>query len=108
MSVLHRIAQRGMPLLADDVAGGRLKYHVERCISCQAEAARYRSLSRIIGSFASESYEPPFDLVPGVMASLDRPYHEAKRRVKSGAAASAAVAVAGAVVIARLVRRRAA
>lgn len=108
MRLLHHIAQRGMPSFVDSEARGQLKEHIDSCISCQAEASRYRSLSRIIGSFSSETYEPPFDLVPGVMASLDRPYHEATRRVKAGAAAGAAVAVAGAVVIARLVRRRAA
>ena len=106
MRLLHQIAQRGMPLLAEAGARGRLKDHIDSCISCQAEASRYRSLSRVIGSFSSEVYPPPFDLVPGVMASLRRPYHEAKRRVKAGAAA--AVAVAGAVFVARLVRRRAA
>jgi hypothetical protein len=97
-----------MPSFVDSGPRGQLKEHIDSCIGCQAEASRYRSLSRIIGSFASEKYEPPFDLVPGVMGSLERPYDEAKRRVKAGVAAGAAVAVAGAVVVARLVRRRAA
>ena len=108
MKVLHEIARRRMPLLFDSDKSGRLKTHIDTCISCQAEAARYRSLRRVLGTFSHELYEPPFDLVPGVMGALDRPYEEAKRQVKAGAAAGAAVAVAGLVVVAKLVRRRAA
>jgi hypothetical protein len=108
MRLLHQIAQFRMPLLADDATDGRLRDHIRSCISCQAEASRYRSLRRLVSSFGAEIHEPPFDLVPGVMAALDRPYLDAKRRSKAGAAAGAAVAVAGAVVVARLARRRAA
>lgn len=108
MRILHQLAQFRMPLLADDATDGRLRDHIRSCISCQAEASRYRSLQRLISGFRTEVQEPPFDLVPGVMAGLDRPYREAKRRIKAGAAAGAAVAVAGAVVVARMLRRRAA
>ena len=116
MKLLHRIAQARMPLLASDPSAGRLRDHVEECISCQAEAARYRTVQRVLGTFSRERYEPPFDLVPGVMSSiesgvgevLERPVTEAKRLAKAGAAAAVAGAVAGAVVIARIARRRAA
>ena len=108
MKLLHEIAQFRMPLFADGATDGRLRRHIRSCISCQAEASRYRSLQRLVSSFGTEVHEPPFDLVPGVMAALDRPYLEAKRRTKAGVAAGAAVAVAGAVVVARLVHRRAA
>ena len=108
MKVLHRVAQFRMPLLADDATDGRLRDHIRGCISCQAEASRYRSLQRLVSAFGAEVEHPPYDLVPGVLAGLDRPYLEVKRRVKAGAAAGAAVAVAAAVVVARMVRRRAA
>ena len=108
MKVWHAIAQRRMPLLAESGASGRVGAHIETCISCQAEASRFRSLRRVMGTLGPELYEPPFDLAPGVMAALDRPYEAAKRSVKAGAAAGAAVAVAGAVLVARLARRRAA
>jgi hypothetical protein len=107
MKVRHEMARRRMPLLVDAV-GGKLKDHVDTCISCQAEASRYRSLQRILGSFSSHRYEAPYDLVPGVMAGLQLPVAEVKRQVKAGTAAVVAGAVAGAVVIARLARRRAA
>jgi len=108
MKVVHRIAQLRMPLLASDGSAGRLADHVESCISCQAEASRYRAMQRMLSTFSAERYEPPFDLVPGVMSGLDRPTVEARRRVKAGAAAAVAGAVAGAVVIARVAKRRAA
>ena len=108
MNVLHRIAQLRMPLLASDESPGRLREHVESCISCQAEASRYRTMQRMLSTFSRERYEPPFDLVPGVMGALDRPVAEAKKQIKAGAAAAVAGAVAGAVVIARIAKRRAA
>ena len=116
MKMLHRIAQARMPLLAGDDSPGALRDHVRTCISCQAEAARYRTMGRVLATFSHERYEPPFDLVPGVLAGLEsgvsaameRPVAEAKRLAKAGTAAAVAGAVAGVVVIARLARRRAA
>jgi hypothetical protein len=105
MKVRHQLARWRMPLLVE-TRTGRLRDHVDSCISCQATESRYRTVQRTLASLAGERYESPYDLVPGVLAGLDLPLTAAKRQLGRAAAAAVAGAVAGAVVIARLARRR--
>ena len=47
--------------------------HIETCLACQAEAARYKQVRRGMGLLASGSYDAPPGMVSKVMAALDDP-----------------------------------
>jgi hypothetical protein len=84
-----------------DELGPRLTAHVATCLTCQAEAARYRSLRRRMGELAGEIYPAPEELVPAVMAAIEAPEEEVgsttlARRVAIAASAAGAFVAAGA------------
>jgi hypothetical protein len=97
-----------------DELGGRLVAHVEICLRCQAEAARYRSLRRRLGAVANEVLVAPSALAPGVIARIEPPETEpleerrtALRRVAvavSAAAGAAVAATAGTIIVVGLRR----
>ena len=93
----------------DDAAdlSPRLANHVSTCLRCQAEAARYRTLQRRLGSLEEVNYAAPEGLVASVMGRLSDPLSEVvalrHRLIPSPAAVAAAT---GAAVVAIVVLRR--
>lgn len=97
-----------------DDLGERLSRHVETCLRCQAEAARYRTLRRRLGALSRDELTAPATLVPSVVARIDREQAEATtdlrvglRRVVvaiSAAAGAAAAATAGTIIVVGLRR----
>jgi len=83
-----------------DELGSRLAAHVEACLSCQAEAARYRSLRRRMGALAGETYPAPEKLVPAVVAAIAAPEQEETGRVSLTRRVAITVSAAGAFVAA--------
>ena len=85
----------------------RLAGHASTCLRCQAEAARYRSLSRRLGALEDVSYEAPEGFVAAVMDRLSQPLTDVvalrNRLIPSPAAVAAAT---GAAVVAIVVLRR--
>ncbi len=80
---------------------GPVARHVERCLRCQAEAARGRTLGRGLRALASERYVPSRDLVAGFEDRV-APVPRSRRRVVPVVAAAAAVSM---VVVVSLRRR---
>ena len=82
--------------------GDRLAAHVETCLRCQAEAARYRTLRRRFGGLSRDEIPAPQSLVPSVITRIELEESDvpADRRVGLRRAAVAASAAAGAAVAA--------
>ena len=85
-----------------DRLGERLSTHVETCLRCQAEAARYRTLRRHLGALSRDELAAPATLVPSVVVRIDREAAESTTdpRVGLRRAAVAISAAAGAAVAA--------
>ncbi|MEA3511173.1 MAG: hypothetical protein U9R51_07035 [Actinomycetota bacterium] len=87
---------------AVDDLGERLSTHVGTCLTCQAEAARYRTLSRRLGALADETIAAPSTLLPSVAFRIEHVDEEetSDRSVVIRRAAIAVSAAAGAAVAA--------
>ncbi len=83
-----------------DELSPRLQAHIATCLTCQAEAARYRSLRRRMGALADEFETAPAELVPAVVAAMNVPVEEEERISVAGRVAIAASATVGAAVAA--------
>jgi len=85
-----------------DDLGERLAGHVESCLRCQAEAARYRTLRRRLGALSRDFETAPATLVPSVVArmEIDEAETSADLRIGLRRAAVAVSAAAGAAVAA--------
>ena len=85
-----------------DELGERLAGHVETCLACQAEAARYRTLRHRLGGLADQRMTAPATLVPSVVIRIENPDLEetGDRRAVVRRAAIAVSAAAGAAVAA--------
>jgi len=57
----------GVPL------GARDAHHLDRCLTCQAEAAGYRTLRKALVEYRDERVAAPPWFVARVMSLLDRP-----------------------------------
>jgi anti-sigma factor RsiW len=91
VSELPRILDDGLP------AAVPLVSHVETCLRCQAELARYRRLVRLLHQLAVAEVEPP----PGVVADiLTVVGSAAERRMIRSVLTGRSLAYAGAVVAA--------
>ncbi len=93
--------------LAEDPAVAR---HVETCLACQVELARYRRLARLLGQLRHDREELPAGLLAEVLDSVGRAAERrAARRVHAGRrfalAGGVAAAVAAGVAAASLARR---
>lgn len=88
---LPRILDDGLPASAQLVA------HVETCLVCQAELARYRRLVRLLRQLAVAEVEPPPSVVADVLSVVGS---AAQRRMVRFALAGRSLAYAGAVVAA--------
>lgn len=85
-----------------DDLGDRLAGHVETCLTCQAEAVRYRTLRHRLGGLADKTLKAPSTLVPSVVVRIESPDGEetSDRGVVMRRAAIAVSAAAGAAVAA--------
>jgi anti-sigma factor RsiW len=54
-----------------DELGERLVGHVETCLRCQAEVARYRTLRRRLGALSRDLMTAPVTLVPSVVVRIE-------------------------------------
>jgi hypothetical protein len=95
------------------VLSGDARAHVERCLRCQAELVQYRRALRALRALRDDVLEPAPGLVPDVLAALQqagerqavRSLLDRRRVAYAGGLAAAAVATAGAVVLATRSRR---
>ncbi len=108
---------RALPAVLDapGALASQMTAHVETCLVCQAELARYRRLLRLLGELRRETVELP----PGALAEVLACVGQAARRraVRSalsgrplaygGGLAAAAAAAAGLVALGRLRSARA-
>jgi len=93
-----------------------LRRHVEGCLRCQAELVQYRRLLKTLHHLRTEVLEPAPGLLTEILANLEAAGERgAVRSLLSGrrgaylgglAAATAAGAVAGAIVLANRARKR--
>jgi len=90
-SELPRILDAGLP------ASAPLVFHVETCLACQAELARYRRLVRLLHQLAAAEIEPPPSVVADVLSVVGS---AAQRRMIRSVLTGRSLAYAGAVVAA--------
>ncbi len=70
--------------------------HIETCLTCQAEAAKYKQVRRGMSLLASGSYDAPPGMVAQVMAALDDPERsEHKAVIFAAIAAGVAAGIVG-------------
>lgn len=78
--------------------------HVETCLACQAELARYRKLLRLMQDLRSERVNPPPGLLADVIGALESAAERgAVRSALSGRRIAYGAAVAGTITAAGLV-----
>lgn len=104
MNATCRLVARRLPLLGGGAPGGRLDGHVGTCLTCQAEAARYRKLAKTLAAMTLEVTTAPEGLLESVDHAIDGA-DVAETKARPGwlgrvAAASGAVAAAGVVAVA--------
>jgi hypothetical protein len=97
-------------------ADKRAQRHVESCLRCQAELARYRRLLRALRQLRGDLVNPGPGLLAEILAGLEEPGEPASVRIVNGrraaylggvAVATAAAGAAGAIVlVSRASRRR--
>ncbi len=102
-----RLRLPGVDSVAD--LGERLVGHIETCLTCQAEAARYRTLRRRLGGLAEATLKAPSTLVPSVIIRIENPGGDETndrsavlRRAAiavSAAAGAAVAATAGTIIV---------
>lgn len=103
MNATCRLVARRLPLETDTAPGGGFETHVRTCLTCQAEAARYRKLARALAALALEPTRAPAGLVESVAVAIDRTGAadvERRQGWLGRVAAGAAVAAAGVVALA--------
>jgi len=104
---------RALPGLVDaDVVGVDIERHVESCLRCQAELARYRRMLRGLHELRTRYLEPSPGLLPQTLAALEAAgERSAARSLLTGrrlayAGAGVALAAGAAVVLLARSRRR--
>jgi anti-sigma factor RsiW len=90
-----------LPAILDDgrPASAQLVAHVETCLACQAELARYRRLVRLLHQMRAAEVEPPPGVVSEVLEAIER---AAERRMIRSVLTGRTMAYAGAVLAAGL------
>lgn len=100
---LPLVLEEGLP------ASGPLVDHVETCLGCQAELARYRRLLRLLHQLRTPDMELPSGLVAEVLGAIEQAANRrvvrslltGRRAAYAGAAVGAVGATAGLVMLAR-------
>ncbi len=102
-----------LPALAagDAEVGERIERHVATCLRCQADLARYRRLRRTMRGFGDAAVAPGPDVLPSILASLERagrtsPLAVGSRRTVYVGGVAMATAGAAAGVLVWVTRRR--
>ena len=111
MIAVCQVVDRALPAATGDIAGlpAALRTHVESCLRCQVEVARYRKLARHLAALSDALEAAPRALVPAVMGKIGASHaamgDDAGSRVgRAAAAAGALVAAAGTVAVVRWLR----
>jgi hypothetical protein len=107
-----------LPRLLEEPGRGerQVRRHVQTCLRCQAELARYRRMQRMLGQLRSERPPLPPGAVRSALAAIEeraaleavRAAHRARRLAAAGAGALVAGATVAAVVVGRTRSARAA
>lgn len=122
----NRITRRGRatPLHCVEVAGrlgaveegtsapGSIVSHVERCLFCQAELARYHKLFRLLHQLRTNDVSPPDGLVADILSAVEaaasrsavRSVLTGRRLAYAGAVTAAGGAAAALLLLARAKR----
>ncbi len=115
MSIACELTQRLLPAAVDDErALGRLHAHLEVCLRCQAEAARYRKLAKQLVALADVHEPAPAGLVAAVERRIASPVvveilePGASSATRAAAVVGALAAAAGTAVVVRILRTRSA
>jgi hypothetical protein len=115
VSIACELTQRRLPAaIDDDRALGRLQSHLEVCLRCQAEAARYRKIAKHLGALLDVHETAPAGLVVAVgrtisgPISVDHPEFGASAATRAAAVVGAIAAAAGTAVVVKILRTRSA
>ncbi len=104
MNATCRLVARRLSLQGGDTLGGALDGHVATCLTCQAEAARYRKLAKALAALTVDLVAAPEGFAASVDLAIDRADVATVQRVQGRlgkvAAATGAVAAAGVVAVA--------
>ena len=113
MSVMCSAVHVALPTVGESAITGPLANHVESCISCRAEVARYQAMYRELVSLDRTQYRAPRGFVAGVTdnigpVAVEDVESRIDPRVPVAAAAVVATAAAGTAVLYKLYRDHAA
>jgi hypothetical protein len=117
-SSLADVEAREQPVRAGGMVPALADRHVRSCLACQAEAARYRKLLRVLGSLSTvldvapagvaARIEHGIDLAEGRPAAVAAGERQTPSSSTLAAAAGALAAAAGTVAVLRWMRARSA
>lgn len=113
MNVVCSAVHVALPAIGEAPIAGPIVAHVESCLRCRAEIARYRMSHDVLATLDAEVYRAPNDLTHNVMNGLG-PVAVADllprrdNRLPVAAAAVFATAAAGTAVLVKVYRSRAA
>jgi anti-sigma factor RsiW len=89
--------------------------HVETCLRCHGELARYRKMLRMLGQLRAQQVDPPAGLLAEVLGALDEAAHRRAirsaltgRRLAYGGGIAGALAIAVSALVVLVARERAA
>ena len=98
-----------------DAADGTVVAHVETCLRCHAELARYHKMLRMLGQLRAQHVDPPAGLLAEVIGALDEAAHRrvirsalTGRRLAYGGGIAGALAIGVSALVVVLARERAA
>lgn len=98
-----------LPAMSDDAPVDlRMQRHVETCLSCQAEVARYQKMLRALGELRHVRVDVPFGLLEETLAAVGGPsvVRVMSARQKAAMAGAIGAVAAGAAAALVLARRR--
>jgi len=103
------VARRLPAILDGAAAGDEVVTHVESCLACRSELARYKKMMRLLGQLREERPAVPDGLIEGVLTSLGvaaerqmiRSALSHRRLAYSGGLALSIAVASGVVVLAR-------
>lgn len=73
-----------LPSVADDDLPVAAQTHVDACLRCQAEVARFRRLRRVTLSLSTFQLTPPDELLADVLAGLSSGTNRLAERARAG------------------------
>lgn len=73
-----------LPSVADEELPAAAQLHVDECLRCQAEVARFRKLRRLTLSVSSLQLRPPDELLADVLSGLSSGTNRLAERARAG------------------------